>query len=78
MLRTSIVEINPDAITIALIRKRMGRKDLCEKCGISESNFSSMMRRGTVRTKTAGKIADALDIDYLQIINLPERTGTEV
>ena len=78
MLRSSIVELKPDEITIALIRQRMGRRDLCRKCGISESNFSSMMRRGYVRTVTAGRIADALGVDYLQIIKLPnEMKGEE-
>ena len=67
-MSVTIVPIDPFEIQIALVRKRMGRRDLCQKTGISESNFSSMLRRGTVRTTTAGKIADALGVDVMDII----------
>ena len=55
-------------IAVAMARKRMSRTELCELSGINISNFSTIMKRRTVRPKTAGAIAEALGVDVRQII----------
>lgn len=62
------VQIDPKKIKMELLRQGLGRADLCKLSGISESNFSGMIRRGSVRTTTAHKIATALGIDVEEII----------
>ena len=62
------VRLNDIGISVNLARKRMTRKELCRMTGINEGNFSNMMKRGMVRPKTAGKIADALGVDVTEII----------
>lgn len=55
-------------INVAMARKRMSRAELCKLSGINISNFSTMMKRRTVRPKTAGAIADALGVDVSEIL----------
>lgn len=67
-MNLKVVQLNDVAIAIALARKRMTRKELCDMTNINQGNFSTMMKRGKVRPKTAGTIAAALDVDVTEII----------
>lgn len=71
-INVSIVGIDVWAIKIALARNKMRTSDLCEKTGISQSNLSSMIRRGRMRSTTAGRIAEALGVDVETIIKKEE------
>ena len=64
-----------DSLQIALLlgRRKMTRRELCEKTGITEANMSTILKRGNIRPKTAGIIADALEVDLTEILQLPER-----
>lgn len=60
--------VDPVKIRLNLARRQMTRKELCNVTGIKSSNFSIILKRGTVRPKTAGAIADALGVDVTEII----------
>lgn len=62
------LRLDPEKITISLARRKMSRSELCRLTSISEANMSTILKRGTVRPKTAGLIADALGVDVLEII----------
>ena len=66
------VQIDPKKIKMELLRQGLGRSDLCKLSGISESNFSGMIRRGSVRPTTAFKIAEALNVGVEDIIKTEE------
>ena len=68
----SVVTLDEWAIKLALARNKMRTIDFCEKVGISQSNLSSMKRRGKVRLTTAGRIAEALGVDVETIIKKEE------
>ncbi len=65
--------VDPVKIRLNLARRQMTRKELCMITGIKSSNFSIILKRGTVRPKTAGAIADALGVDVTEIIVTEER-----
>ena len=68
ILNAKTLILNKIAISVELAKKQMSRKELCIKTGINQGNFSNMLKRGTVRPKTAGLIADALGVDVKEII----------
>ena len=62
------LKLDKRAIELWLGRNLMTRRTLCEKSGITEANLSIILKRGTVRAITAGKLADALGVDITQIL----------
>ena len=71
-MNTKIVYIDDVAISVELAKRRMTKKQLSDLTGINQGSISTMMRRGTVRPKTAGLIAGALGCDVSMITKLPE------
>ena len=59
-------------IDLWLGRNKMTRRSLCEKSGFTEANLSTILKRGRVRPKTAGILADALGVDVVEILMDPE------
>ena len=66
------IRLDPWKVKVCLARKKMTRTELCKRTGISQANFSSMLKKGTVAPVTAGNIADALGVDVLEILVTPE------
>lgn len=71
------LHLSNEKFNIALGRQLMTRNDICRKTGITEGNLSTMLKRGTVRPKTAGLIAKALEVDITDIIVLSGETNEE-
>lgn len=70
-MNAKIVYIDDIAINVLMVQKRMKRKELCRLSGINSGNLSVLLKRRTVRPKTAEAIAAALGVDVTQIIKLP-------
>lgn len=60
--------INTQRIETMLAERGLTRKALAESCGISAQNVSTIMRRGTCESKTAGKLARGLGVPVAEII----------
>ncbi len=66
-MNAKTLTLNDIAVSVLLAQRRMSRKELCRIAGINQGNFSTMLKRGTVRPKTACAIADALGVDVTEI-----------
>ena len=71
-MNAKAVKIDSVAIDVLLARQQLTRQKLAEKAEIDKGNLSTMLKRGFVRPKTAGRIATALGVDVIDIIELPE------
>lgn len=71
------VFLSKEKFSLSLGRQCMSRRDLCKITGITESNLSTMLKRGNVRPKTAGIIAAALGVDISEIVKLSEEVSNE-
>lgn len=71
-MNTRTVVIDDIAVSVALARKRMTKKQLGEISEINQGSLSTILKRGTVRPKTAKKIAEALGVDVTEIMKQPE------
>ena len=63
--------MNIDTVKIEiLIAERMTtQKSVAEKCGIARQNLNAILKRKTCMPKTAGRIADALNVPVAEIIS---------
>ena len=73
-MNAKIVYVDDIAINVLLVKKRMTKKELCHITGINTGNMSMLLKRGTVRPKTANQIAAALGVEVSEIIKLPEES----
>ena len=55
-------------IETLLAQKGLTKRELAERCGISQPQISTIVRRGTCAPRTAGKLAAGLGVDVSQII----------
>lgn len=62
------MNIDPTKIEMLLAERRMTKKALAGKCGISRQNISTIVRRGTCEPKTASKLAMGLGVAIEDII----------
>ena len=69
--------LDDTAIAVVLARKHMTKRDLCKKAGIDQGNLTTMLKRGNVRPKTAGILADALGVDITEILQLKQEADHE-
>ena len=65
--------IDPEKIAICLARAMLSRKEMCQRCGITEANMSTIIKRQRVSPVSAGKIAKALGVDVTEI--MPDRAS---
>lgn len=65
------LKIDQRKTLLILARQEMSRAELCDAAGITESNLSIILKRGTIREKTAGKIARVLKVDVAEILQQP-------
>lgn len=61
------MNISESRIDNLLAANSMRRKDLAEKAGVSSSNLSTILRRGSCTSLTAGRIAKGLGVPVEQI-----------
>lgn len=66
--------MNVSAIKIESLLAMHGltKTELSKKAGMSRQNVSTVIRRGTCEPRTAGKLATALGVDVLDIIETEE------
>lgn len=62
------MELNTRRVDVLLAERGMKRKNLAESAGLSKSNLSAVLNRGTCTTSTAGKIAQGLGVPVTEII----------
>lgn len=62
------MRINRLRFNIALARKQDTISDICKEMGISRNRLYLILRSKNISPKTVGKIARALDVDVLEII----------
>lgn len=66
------MKVNKEALYLAMARACLNRRELAEKAGIPESTLQGVINRRGVRPATLGKVARALGIDPLEIIEQEE------
>ena len=69
--------INKEKLRDLLIKRKMTYSELSEKSKVSKAQISRIMNEESsskVRTKTLGKIAEALKVDYKELL---EPTGDD-
>ena len=62
------MKISTKRIKAELANKKMACSALAEKCRMSRQNLSAVLKRGTCSAVTAGKIAEALEINAIEFI----------
>ena len=62
------MKISTKAVDYQLAVQGMTRAQLAEKAGLSRPNVSTVLTRGTCKPQTAGKIANALNVDVSEIL----------
>lgn len=66
--------INREKLRDLLVERKMTYSELSEKSEVSKAQISRIMNEETsskVRTKTLGKIAEALEVDYRELLEEP-------
>lgn len=60
--------IDRKKVDLFLAKKKLTVTELCEIAGYSRNRFYTVMNSKKISPKTAGKIAEALDVDVTEII----------
>lgn len=63
------MKINKEKFQLAMARACMSMGDIANKLGVSRSAFSLTMKRENIRPALIGRIAKALDVDPIDIID---------
>ena len=66
------MKINKKALSLAMARACLNRRELAEKAGVSEPTLQGVITRRSVRPATLGKVARALGVDPLEIMEQEE------
>lgn len=66
------MKANKKALQLAMARACLNRRELAEKAGIPESTLQGVINRCSVRPATLGKVARALGVDPLEIMEQEE------
>ena len=66
------MKIDKKAVQLAMARACLNRRELSEKAGVPEPTLQGMISRRSVRPATLGKIARALGVDPLEIMEQEE------
>ncbi|MCD7894582.1 MAG: helix-turn-helix transcriptional regulator [Erysipelotrichaceae bacterium] len=66
-MTTSII-VNPNKLNMAMANACLNAYEVCEKANVSYSSFQSMTRNKSVKPKTVGKIAKALNCKVEDLI----------
>ena len=66
------MKANKKALLLAMARACVGRKEISEKAGMSEMTMKNVLDGRSVRPATLGKVARALGVDPLEIMEQEE------
>lgn len=64
------LRVSQDKVQLAMARKAMNPYDLCSMAGISYASYRRIMKEGNCKIATLGKIAQALEVDVTEIMDL--------
>ena len=67
-----MMKANKKALQLAMARACLGRRELAEKAGIPEPTLQGLINHRSVRPATLGKVARALGVDPLEIMEQEE------
>lgn len=62
------MKVNKKALYLAMARACLSRRELSEKAGIPEPTLQGVINHRSVRPTTLGKVARALGVDPLEIM----------
>lgn len=63
------VKVSKAKLEIAMARAKLNRNELAEKAEMPLSTICTVVKRGTCKPGTVGKIAEALGVDVTEIIS---------
>lgn len=63
------LKVSQDKVQIAMAREKMNPYDLCSASGISYAAYRQIMKKGSCKIATLGKLAAALKVDVTEIID---------
>ena len=66
------MKVNKKALLLAMARACVGRKEISEKAGMPEMTVKNVLDGRSVRPATLGKVARALGVDPLEIMEQEE------
>lgn len=66
------MNINVRAAKVALVKKGMTMTALAEKAGLSARAVGAILKRGSCSIVSVGKLADALDMDVEELMEVKE------
>ncbi len=66
------MKANKKALLLAMARACVGRKEISEKAGMPEMTVKNVLDGRSVRPATLGKVARALGVDPLEIMQQEE------
>lgn len=66
------MKANKKALQLAMARACVGRKEISEKAGMPEMTVKNVLDGRSVRPATLGKVARALGVDPLEIMEQEE------
>lgn len=64
----NMVNISKKEINLVCARKEMSLNELSERSGVTTQNIRALLKRGSCRPKTLGRIARALGVDPAELI----------
>lgn len=64
------LKVSQDKVQLAMARKQMNPYDLCSAASISYAAYRRIMKEGSCKIATLGKIANALSCDVTEIIEM--------
>lgn len=70
------MNLNVYRIEKELAIKGMTKKRLAELSGLHRQNISTILKRGSCESITAGKLAKALALEFEEIVQQPDQEAT--
>ena len=68
----NMVNISRREVNLVCARKEMSLNELSERSGVTTQNIRALLKRGSCRPRTLGRIARALGVDPAELIDEEE------
>ena len=65
----NLINISQKEINLVCARKEMSLNELSKHSGVTAQNIRALLKRGSCRPKTLGRIARALGVDPAELID---------
>ena len=62
------MHLDTNKIKLIMARKKICVSDIASRCGVTKQRISCIFNNVNVTPRTAGRIADALEVDVTEII----------